>query len=73
VNAIYRFYKSCCLATRREGEKSLVKAFFSGFANSTIEGADHGSILGNEQHAQQVSNAILDHVQDVQAGKPLAK
>ncbi len=36
-----------------------------------IEGADHGSILGNEQYAQQVTDAILDVIQAAQTGAPL--
>jgi pimeloyl-ACP methyl ester carboxylesterase len=37
-----------------------------------IEGANHGSILGNEQYAQQVSDAILDVIDAAQTGEPLA-
>jgi pimeloyl-ACP methyl ester carboxylesterase len=37
-----------------------------------IEGANHGSILGNEQYAQQVSDAILDVREAAQTGQPLA-
>jgi pimeloyl-ACP methyl ester carboxylesterase len=37
-----------------------------------IEGADHGSILGNEQYAWQVSDAILDVMKAAQTGEPLA-
>jgi pimeloyl-ACP methyl ester carboxylesterase len=37
-----------------------------------VEGADHGSILGNEQYAQQVSDAILDVIEAAQTGQPLA-
>jgi len=36
-----------------------------------IEGANHGSILGNEQHAQQVSDAIRDVMEAAQTGEPL--
>lgn len=38
----------------------------------TIEGADHGSILGNEQYAQQVSDAILAVIRAAQTDEPLA-
>jgi hypothetical protein len=37
-----------------------------------IEGANHGSILGDERHAQQVSDAILDVIEAAQTGEPLA-
>jgi pimeloyl-ACP methyl ester carboxylesterase len=38
-----------------------------------VEGADHGSILGNEPYAQQVSDAILDVIEAAQTGEPLAQ
>jgi pimeloyl-ACP methyl ester carboxylesterase len=38
-----------------------------------IPGANHTSIQGNEQYAQQVSGAILEVVESVRTGKPLAK
>lgn len=38
----------------------------------TIKGADHGSILGNEQYAQQVSDAILAVIRAAQTDGPLA-
>lgn len=38
-----------------------------------VEGADHGSILGNEGYAQQVTNAILDVIESAQTGEPLAQ
>jgi pimeloyl-ACP methyl ester carboxylesterase len=38
-----------------------------------VEGADHGSILGNEQYAQQVTDAILDVIEATQTGEPLAQ
>ena len=44
--------------------------------NSTtriIEGADHLSLLGNEQYAQQVSSAILDVMNAARTGEPLAQ
>jgi len=33
-----------------------------------VEGADHGSILGGEQYAQQVSDAILDVIEAARSG-----
>jgi pimeloyl-ACP methyl ester carboxylesterase len=38
-----------------------------------VEGADHGSILGNEQYAQQVTDAVLEVIEAVQIGAPLAQ
>jgi pimeloyl-ACP methyl ester carboxylesterase len=38
-----------------------------------IDGAGHGSILGNEAYAQQVSDAILDVVEAARTGEPLAQ
>jgi pimeloyl-ACP methyl ester carboxylesterase len=38
-----------------------------------IENSNHGSILGTEQHAQQVSDAILDVIEAAQTGEPLAQ
>jgi pimeloyl-ACP methyl ester carboxylesterase len=38
-----------------------------------VNGADHISILGNEQYAQQVSGAVLDVIEAAQTGKPLAQ
>lgn len=36
-----------------------------------VDGADHGSILGNELYAQQVTDAILDVIRAVETGDPL--
>ena len=44
--------------------------------NSTsriIEGTNHGTILGSEQYAQQVSDAILDVIEAARTGEPLAQ
>jgi pimeloyl-ACP methyl ester carboxylesterase len=38
-----------------------------------IEGANHGSILGTEQYAQQVSDAVNQVITSVQTGKPLTQ
>lgn len=38
-----------------------------------VDGADHLSILGNQQYAQQVSNAILDVIEVGHTGKPLTQ
>ncbi len=36
------------------------------------KGADHGSILGNEQNVRQVGNAIRDMIESAHTGQPLA-
>ena len=38
-----------------------------------VEGADHGSIIGNEQYAQQVTEAILDVIAAAETDQPLAR
>lgn len=54
-----------------------VRAEMAGYSSNSvsrmIEGADHGSILGNEAYAQQVSDAILDVIEAAETGKPLAQ
>jgi len=54
-----------------------VRTAMAGYSSNSmtrmIEGADHGSILGNEQYAQQVTNAILDVIEAAQTGEPLAQ
>jgi pimeloyl-ACP methyl ester carboxylesterase len=53
--------------------RAKISTFSSNSVTRTVEGADHGSILGNEQYAQQVSDAILDVNESAQTGKPLAQ
>jgi pimeloyl-ACP methyl ester carboxylesterase len=48
-----------------------IATYSSNTATRIVEGADHGSILGNEQYAQQVSAAVLDVIAAAQSGKPL--
>ncbi|MCZ7545251.1 MAG: alpha/beta hydrolase [Anaerolineae bacterium] len=50
-----------------------VAAYSSNSAVRTIAGSDHGSIIGNEQYAQQVSDAILDVMEAAQTGDPLTR
>jgi pimeloyl-ACP methyl ester carboxylesterase len=62
--------------THIEGFRELrqeISTYSTNSVTRTIEGADHGSILGNEQYAQQVSNAILDVIKAAQTGEPLAQ
>ena len=37
-----------------------------------IDGANHGSIIGNEQYAQQVSDSVLEVIESAQTGEPLS-
>lgn len=53
--------------------RNEIATYSSNTATRVIEGADHGSILGNEQYAQQVSDAILDVIASAQTGEPLAQ
>lgn len=50
-----------------------VAAYSSNSVMRVIEGANHGSILGSEQHAQQVSDAILNVIEAGETGEPLAQ
>jgi pimeloyl-ACP methyl ester carboxylesterase len=50
-----------------------VAAFSSNSVTRVIEDSNHGSILGNEQRAQQVSNAILDVIEAAETGETLAQ
>ncbi|MEZ4681472.1 MAG: alpha/beta hydrolase [Caldilineaceae bacterium] len=49
-----------------------VAGYSTNSVTRTIAGADHGSILGNELYAQQVSAAILAVINAAQTGAPLA-
>lgn len=50
---------------------------FATFSSNTVvrivEGSDHLSLLGNEQHAKQVSEAIMDVMEAAQTGEPLVQ
>jgi hypothetical protein len=48
-----------------------VSAFSANSVTRVIEDANHGSILGSESLAQQVSNAILDVINAAKSGEPL--
>lgn len=48
-----------------------LSTYSSNSATMTIEGTNHVSILGNEQYAQQVSDAILAVIEAAQSGEPL--
>jgi len=49
-----------------------ISTYSSNSVTRIVEGAEHLSILGNEQYAQQVSEAIRDVVQAARTGQPLA-
>jgi pimeloyl-ACP methyl ester carboxylesterase len=55
--------------------RAALRDEIAGFSDNSltrnVEGADHGSILGNEASARQVSDAILDVIAASQTGEPL--
>jgi pimeloyl-ACP methyl ester carboxylesterase len=57
---------------RLSAHREQLAAVSSNSMTHYIEGANHGSILGNEVYAQQVSDAILDVIDAAQTGEPLA-
>ena len=50
-----------------------VPAFSANSRVVSVEGADHGSILGKEEYAQQVSDAVLDVIASAQTGQALTQ
>jgi pimeloyl-ACP methyl ester carboxylesterase len=50
-----------------------VAAYSSNSMVRVIEGTNHSSILGTEQYARQVSDAILDVIEAAETGEPLAQ
>jgi pimeloyl-ACP methyl ester carboxylesterase len=54
-------------------DREETAGYSSNSVTRIVEGADHGSILGNEQYAQQVSDAILDVIEAAETGEPLAQ
>ena len=66
--------------TLTEADMALLSELHQEIANYStngitreIIGADHGSILGNQVYAQQVSDAILAVIEAAQTGEPLAR
>lgn len=51
--------------------RAEMTTFSSNSVTRMVEGADHGSILGNELYAQQVSDSILDVIDSADTGEPL--
>jgi pimeloyl-ACP methyl ester carboxylesterase len=56
----------------REPHNEL-STYSSNTITGVVEGANHGSILGNEQYARQVSDAILDIIEAVKTDEPLSQ
>jgi pimeloyl-ACP methyl ester carboxylesterase len=52
--------------------RDAIAGYSDNSVSRMVEGADHGSILGNEQYAQQVSDAVLDVIAAA-TGEPLAQ
>ena len=52
--------------------RAEISTYSTNSVTRSIDGANHGSILGNEQHAQQVSDAILDVIDAARTHQPLA-
>jgi pimeloyl-ACP methyl ester carboxylesterase len=48
-----------------------ISVYSSNSITRYVEGATHSSILGNEQYAQQITNAILDVIRAVPSGESL--
>jgi pimeloyl-ACP methyl ester carboxylesterase len=53
---------------RVEAIRDMLPDFSSNSIVLQVEGANHGSIIGNEHYAQQVSDAVLDVIQAGQSG-----
>lgn len=51
----------------------LMPVLSSNHVVRVVEGSDHGSIIGNEQYAQLVTNATHEVVEAAQTGEPLAQ
>jgi pimeloyl-ACP methyl ester carboxylesterase len=50
-----------------------LSTYSSNLVTHVVEGADHGSILGNERYAQQVSDIILDVIEAAKTGESLVR
>jgi pimeloyl-ACP methyl ester carboxylesterase len=58
--------------TELPAARAELSTYSTNSVTRSLDGADHASILGNEQYAQQVSDAILDVREAAQSGQPLA-
>ncbi|HTP09717.1 MAG TPA: alpha/beta hydrolase [Anaerolineae bacterium] len=52
--------------------RAEISAYSTNSVTRSIDGADHASILGNEQYAQQVSDAIRDVMEAARTHQPIA-
>jgi pimeloyl-ACP methyl ester carboxylesterase len=57
--------------TELPAARAEISTYSANSITRSIEGADHVSILGNEQYAQQVSDAILDVMEAAHTGQRL--
>jgi pimeloyl-ACP methyl ester carboxylesterase len=55
-----------------EQEKQEMATYSSNSVTRDIEGANHGSLLGTEHYAQQVTDAVLDVIESARTGEPLS-
>jgi pimeloyl-ACP methyl ester carboxylesterase len=58
--------------TELPAARAEISTYSSNSMTRSIAGADHVSILGNEQYAQHVSDAILDVIEAARTGQRLA-
>jgi pimeloyl-ACP methyl ester carboxylesterase len=63
--------ESPSLQDRFAADRDEIATYSSNSVTRTVEGADHGTILGRDEYAQQVSAAILDVIAAAQSGEPL--
>ncbi|MEZ4672551.1 MAG: alpha/beta hydrolase [Anaerolineae bacterium] len=52
---------------------ALVSVTSSNSDTRVVDGSDHGSIIGNEAYAAQVTQAVHDVLESVRSGQPLAQ
>ena len=57
--------------TELPAARAEISTYSTNSVPRSIDGADHVSIIGNEQYAQQVSDAILEVIDVAQTGQPL--
>jgi hypothetical protein len=50
-----------------------IATYSANSVSRNVEGADHGTILGKAEYAQQVSDAVLDVIESARTGEPLTQ
>lgn len=55
-----------------EGIQQETATYSSNSVTYIVEGSNHGSIIGTEDYAQQVTDAILDVIESARTGEPLS-